>query len=107
MSPPTSDSVAPISVEAIAFDLLSALLDSPTLWERMTIPPQLGRTWHFITLQTIASTGAYTPYVDILHQTATELDVPPQAVNRLLKAGHRSSRGSTRTGSWPGWPDAG
>jgi 2-haloacid dehalogenase len=85
VSSATSTSITPISVEAIAFDLLSALNSAVELFERAAVVPQIGQTWHANLLRTIASTGSYVPFEWMLNKSANETGIPGTAVGRLLE----------------------
>jgi 2-haloalkanoic acid dehalogenase type II len=95
MSTATGDTPAPIAVDAIAFDLLSALNNSPPLWENVAEIPQFGQTWHFNSLRRIAKTGSYVPYERVVQEAAAESGVPVRLAAELIK----------RWGELRPWPD--
>jgi 2-haloalkanoic acid dehalogenase type II len=95
MSEPAAGAMPRVSVEAIAFDLLSALNNSPPLWETVAESPQLGQTWHFNSLRRIAKTGSYVPYERVVQQAAEESGVPLRLAAELI----------TRWGELRPWPD--
>lgn len=70
--------------QAIAFDLLTALVDSWSLWIDVAGEPQLGRRWRSTSLQIVTSIGTYQPYEAILRRAAVEVDLPPDRADALL-----------------------
>jgi 2-haloacid dehalogenase len=57
---------------AIIFDLLTALLDSWTLWGDVAGDEELGARWRRRSLEIIYASGAYRPYRDIVVEAANE-----------------------------------
>jgi 2-haloacid dehalogenase len=55
---------------AIIFDLLTALLDSWTLWGDVAGDAELGARWRRRSLEIIYATGAYRPYEEIVGEVA-------------------------------------
>src|SRR3989442_12609789 len=51
----------PLQVDAIAFDLLTALIDSWTLWERVAGDVGLGRSWRRTWLRLITAARPHLP----------------------------------------------
>lgn len=45
--------------KAIAFDLLTALIDSWSLWAKVAGDKELGRLWRTASLRIVTSTGSY------------------------------------------------
>lgn len=75
-----------MKVHAVCFDLLSALLDSGSLWDAVAAElggPQLGRSWRARYLALTASAGTYRPYLDIVGEAAREVGLPAEAARRL------------------------
>ena len=76
-------------VRAVCFDLLSALLDSWTLWDDVaeSLGPlgsrALGRPWRRKYLERTAATGTYAPYLEIVSAAASDVGLPREAA-RLL-----------------------
>jgi 2-haloalkanoic acid dehalogenase type II len=71
--------------KAIAFDLLTALMDSWAFWISVTGDETLGRAWRRASLRLVTTAGVYRPYEEIVFEAASEVGVPrPQAV-QLLK----------------------
>ena len=76
----------PVSTRAVCFDLLSALLDSWTVWDRIAASlgrSELGRTWRWRYLEITATVGEYRPYLALVAQAAREVGLPGDAVERL------------------------
>ncbi len=65
-----------IQVDALAFDLLTALLDSWSLWTAVAGDEELGRSWRTASLRLVTGAGDYTPYEAIVEQAAQEVDLP-------------------------------
>ena len=86
----------PVRVDAIAFDLLTALIDSWTLWESVVGDVELGRAWRRTSLQLITAAGAYVPYEQMVQQAASEVGVPLERADELL----------ARWGELRPWPEA-
>jgi 2-haloacid dehalogenase len=95
VSAPGTDTSALIAVEAIAFDLLSALNNSPQLWERVAEVPQFGQLWHFNSLRRISALGSYVPYELVVQQAAAETGIPTRLAGELI----------ARWGDLRPWPD--
>jgi 2-haloacid dehalogenase len=57
---------------AIIFDLLTALLDSWTLWGDIAGDDELGAQWRRTSLELIYASGAYRPYREIVAEAAGE-----------------------------------
>ncbi len=63
-------------VEAVLFDLLSALLDSWSLWDDIAGSEERGRRWRFEYLRLSYGAGAYVPYLDVVAESATAVGLP-------------------------------
>jgi 2-haloalkanoic acid dehalogenase type II len=59
--------------DAILFDLLTALLDSWTLWNIVAGSPEHGRKWRAAYLRRTYETGAYRPYEALAAEAAAEV----------------------------------
>ncbi|MFT5449846.1 MAG: 2-haloacid dehalogenase [Gammaproteobacteria bacterium] len=82
--------------EAIVFDLLTALLDSWTLWNDVAESEEDGRRWRGEYLKLTYECGRYRPYEDIIRDAAERAGIPPSAAETLMVR-------------WPGlrpWPEA-
>lgn len=68
---------------AVLFDLLTALLDSWTVWNAAAGSEQMGRAWRAEYLRLTYGCGAYLPYEDLVQQAAATVGLPrtvPQAL---------------------------
>ena len=65
-----------VAVEAVLFDLLSALLDSWSLWDDIAGSEERGRRWRFEYLRRSYGTGAYVPYLDLVAESTTAVGLP-------------------------------
>ncbi|RFU75946.1 haloacid dehalogenase, type ii [Trichoderma arundinaceum] len=73
--------------KAIIFDLLTALLDSWTLWDASTTCTTVaeGRHWRARYLELTFGTGAYVPYEQLVHKAAKDVGLPDLAPRTLLE----------------------
>jgi 2-haloacid dehalogenase len=71
--------------KAIIFDLLTALLDSWTLWNHATRSPSRGLEWRKAYLELTYGCGSYQPYEDLVQQAALQVGLGPEAPEYLLK----------------------
>jgi 2-haloalkanoic acid dehalogenase type II len=69
---------------AVLFDLLTALLDSWSVWDAAAGSVELGRRWRAAYLRRNYQTGAYRPYESIVAEAAAESGLAPDAAARLL-----------------------
>lgn len=58
--------------DAVLFDLLTALLDSWTLWDRVAGSVEAGRKWRAAYLRLTYGCGAYRPYETLVRDAAEE-----------------------------------
>jgi 2-haloacid dehalogenase len=70
--------------QAIAFDLLSAHVDSWSLWIDAAGQEELGRKWRSTSLRIVTTTGTYQPYENILRRATAEVGLPPDCADVLL-----------------------
>ena len=63
--------------DAVLFDLLTALLDSWTLWADVAGDPRAARRWRERYLALTLSTGRYVPYVSLVARAATAEGLDP------------------------------
>jgi 2-haloacid dehalogenase len=68
---------------AILFDLLTALIDSWTLWNDVAGNEEDGRKWRGAYLHRTYQTGAYRPYEILVAEAACELDLSPTLAAQL------------------------
>jgi 2-haloacid dehalogenase len=85
----------PIQVDAVAFDLLTALIDSWSLWESVAGDAELGRSWRRSSLQLITAAGSYRPYEEMVQRAADEVGLPATRADELL----------SRWGELRPWPE--
>jgi 2-haloacid dehalogenase len=81
--------------DAVLFDLLTALLDSWSLWTAIAGSQEDGRRWRAAYLRITYETGAYRPYEDLVAQAAESV-----GLNRALAA-----RLDARYAELRPWPD--
>ena len=63
-------------MKAVLFDLLSALLDSWSLWDDIAGGEEPGRTWRMEYLKRTYTVGAYVPYHDLVADSAEAVGLP-------------------------------
>jgi 2-haloacid dehalogenase len=80
---------------AVLFDLLTALIDSWSLWDR--IAGSEGRRWRAAYLRKTYAEPSYRPYADLVREAAVEAGLPPACADRLLD----------RYDELEPWPEAG
>lgn len=68
---------------AVLFDLLTALLDSWSVWNAAAGSEQMGRTWRAQYLRLTYGCGAYVPYEDLVRQAAAAVGLPASASQSL------------------------
>jgi FMN phosphatase YigB (HAD superfamily) len=71
--------------KAIIFDLLTALLDSWTLWNTSAGSADNGYKWRTRYLELTFGCGAYKPYEDLVNQAAHDAGLGPEVPARLLR----------------------
>lgn len=71
-------------VEAVVFDLLTALLDSWSLWNRAAGSALDGLRWRHAYLELTYGCGAYRPYEDLVREAAIKAGVAASAADRLV-----------------------
>ncbi len=81
--------------DAVLFDLLTALLDSWSLWDSVAGSTEAGRRWRAEYLRITYRTGAYRPYEDLVAEAAAAVGLP-----RRLAADLEDRYGELRP--WPG-----
>ncbi|HTW68966.1 MAG TPA: HAD-IA family hydrolase, partial [Acetobacteraceae bacterium] len=88
----------PRRYESVLFDLLTALLDSWTLWDAVAGTESSGRAWRTAYLRLTYGAGAYRPYQALVAEAARATGLPPKAADEL----------AARYGElqpWPGVPE--
>ncbi|MBA2451605.1 MAG: HAD-IA family hydrolase [Chloroflexia bacterium] len=76
-----------VAVRAVCFDLLTALLDSWSLWEQVASEGGAqgrGQDWRIAALRHVTGAGAYQPYDDLIARGAIEVGLAPEIAGRLL-----------------------
>lgn len=82
--------------DAVVFDLLTALLDSWTVWNRAAGSDSAGLRWRLAYLRLTYGCGPYRPYEDLVREAAREAGLQPGVAHAL-----------TRTwGNLQPWPEA-
>lgn len=89
-------SFRPSDIEAVAFDLLTALIDSWSLWIEVAGDEALGRAWRGASLRRVTGAGDYRPYEDIVRAATVEVGLSPARAEALLD----------RWGELEPWPEA-
>jgi 2-haloacid dehalogenase len=69
--------------KAVLFDLLTALLDSWTLWNRAAGSEATGRAWRAAYLRLTYNCGAYVPYEELVTQAALQVGLRESAARTL------------------------
>ena len=69
--------------DAVLFDLLTALLNSWTLWNIVAGSPEEGRKWRAAYLRRTYEAGAYRPYESLVAEAAAEVRLSPALAARL------------------------
>ncbi len=70
-------------MRAVLFDLLSALLDSWSLWDDIAGSEERGRRWRFEYLRLTYGTGVYVPYLDLVEGSAAAVGLPGEFAGEL------------------------
>ncbi|NIJ39417.1 2-haloalkanoic acid dehalogenase type II [Sphingopyxis panaciterrae] len=83
-------------VEAVVFDLLTALLDSWSLWNGAAGSAADGLRWRRAYLELTYGCGAYRPYEDLVREAAAQAGVAASAAAAL----------TTRWNTLQPWPEA-
>ena len=69
--------------KAVVFDLLTGLLDSWSLWNRVAGSAADGTRWRHAYLRHTYAQGAYRPYLDLVAAAAGEAGLPPSLATEL------------------------
>lgn len=70
--------------DAVMFDLLTALLDSWSVWNRAAGSAEAGLAWRRRYLALTYGAGAYRPYSDVVREAERSADIASGATDRLL-----------------------
>ncbi len=71
--------------EAVLFDLLTALIDSWSLWDAVAGSAEAGRHWRGVYLRLTYGTGNYRPYEEIVAEAAAEAGLPVDRADALAE----------------------
>jgi 2-haloacid dehalogenase len=80
---PTCVATADRFPKAVLFDLLTALLDSWSVWNVAAGSEQMGRLWRAEYLLMTYGCGAYVPYEDLVRKAAAAVGLPASAPQSL------------------------
>ena len=69
--------------DAVAFDLLTALVDSWTLWNDVAGSPEDGMRWRMRYLEVTYSCGTYRPYETLVREAAIAVGLPASLADDL------------------------
>jgi 2-haloalkanoic acid dehalogenase type II len=70
---------------AVVFDLLTALLDSWSLWNEVAGSEALGLAWRTRYLVLTYEAGAYRSYEGVIRNSARDAGVPPERADDLIR----------------------
>ena len=79
----TSPSDPPRHPQAVLFDLLTALLDSWSVWNAAAGAEATGRAWRAEYLRLTYGCGSYVPYEDLVRKAASNTGLPASAADAL------------------------
>jgi 2-haloalkanoic acid dehalogenase type II len=71
---------------AACFDLLSALLDSWSVWDAVAGRTDLGRRWRQLYLKLTSTPGPYRPYLELVAEAARDVGLGDDTAVRLERA---------------------
>jgi 2-haloacid dehalogenase len=74
-----------VRYEAVLFDLLTALLDSWTLWDDVAGSREAGRKWRAAYLKLTYGCGAYRPYENLVREAAEETGLGMRCAGELAR----------------------
>ena len=69
--------------DAVIFDLLTALIDSWTLWNTVAGSPEAGMKWRRRYLEITYGCGAYRPYETLVREAARDVGLPERLGDKL------------------------
>lgn len=70
--------------DAVVFDLLTALLDSWSLWDSVAGSPDVGRRWRLAYLEIAYATGNYRPYELLVMEACDKIGLDVNLADQLL-----------------------
>jgi 2-haloalkanoic acid dehalogenase type II len=74
-----------LKYDAVAFDLLTALIDSWTLWNDVAGSADAGLEWRARYLEVTYGCGAYRPYATLVREAASDVGFPAALGDRLVE----------------------
>jgi 2-haloacid dehalogenase len=69
--------------EAVVCDLLSALLDSWSLWHRVAGSEEEGRRWRIAFLERVSGGEPYSPFLELVAEAARDVRLPRRLADEL------------------------
>jgi 2-haloalkanoic acid dehalogenase type II len=72
-----------VKYDAVVFDLLTALIDSWTLWNAVAGSPEAGMNWRRRYLEITYGCGAYRPYETLVREAARDVGLPERLGSAL------------------------
>lgn len=69
--------------DAVCFDLLSALLNSWSLWDELAGDSTLGREWRIHYLEAARNTERYEPYIQLIGESAKAVGIAKAQADKL------------------------
>jgi 2-haloalkanoic acid dehalogenase type II len=75
-----------LKYQAVLFDLLTGLLDSWSVWNRVAGSEEKGRRWRAAYLELTYGCGAYRPYETLVVEAAQKVGLPDSLAPALQKA---------------------
>jgi 2-haloalkanoic acid dehalogenase type II len=72
--------------DAVLFDLLTALVDSQALWDRVAGDAENGRRWRAAYLRLTYGAGRYRAYETLVAEAAEEAGLPPRLADALVQS---------------------
>ncbi len=79
-------SPAPAKFDAVLFDLLTALIDSWSVWKRVAGDDASGLRWREESLKRVTSAGAYRAYEAVVAEATAAVGFPAEKAEELLAA---------------------
>lgn len=71
--------------DAVVFDLLTALIDSWSLWNNVAGSPEAGMVWRRRYLEITYGCGAYRPYETLVREAARDVGMPDRLGEELKR----------------------
>jgi 2-haloalkanoic acid dehalogenase type II len=77
-----------VKYDAVVFDLLTALIDSWSLWNSVAGSPEAGMVWRRRYLEITYGCGAYRPYETLVREAARDVGMPERLGDELERRWH-------------------